>query len=552
MNGEQFMWIAGSMVLGAIGIMALWHAIRAWYVTVSPDEWVIHYRNGTLKHMGRGLSFFCLPYDTYLKVPSTIRDINFVADQITKEKQGVRVQGFLAYKVTDFELAYQCLDLRSKTMRVIPQCEENVQNVGYEEKNREQIISLDPSDPLAKTDLVIRRLAESVVRHEVSNKTVEQMITERESVIRSMKEQLQETVRGWGIEIDTIEFTEVWIRSKELFESLQAEYRNRMRFEASRSNASTERAIAEHQLEAEQEIAKMKAQNERQVRVTTSEESKVARETEISNASAVEALELEKETKLQEKRLAREKELARLAREKEFALRTQEMDLAQKEQLLAYENDTVRQTEAHKIELDRRSKNTELQRNQAETARQLQELSKQKEIEEAELERQRLAVMARAELEAEQANSDRRRIEVEAQAAEIERLAEAERQKAGEYAEAIRKRGEAEADALRMKMEAENVINGAKLQRLFIEALPEVARAMAPGEVKWVHLGGGDKGGTPMELVPETIGKVMGIFEGMGLDLNGILQKMAGGTKGLPESSPATAAAEAKGAGSED
>ena len=59
------------------------------------------------------------------------------------------------------------------------------------------------------------------------------------------------------------------------------------------------------------------------------------------------------------------------------------MDLAQKEQLIAYENDTVRLKEAHQIELDRRSKATELERNRAETARQLQELAKQKEIEEA-------------------------------------------------------------------------------------------------------------------------------------------------------------------------
>ncbi len=534
---------AGCLVAGA-ALVAF--AFRNWYVAVAPDEFVVHYRRGRVVHLGRGSSFLCLPGDTYLKVPSTIRDINFAADQITQEKQGVRVQGFLAYKIADFELAYQSLDLKSKQIRVLRECADNVAVTDYKEKNCEQVIALDPEDPLAKTDLVLRRLAESVVRHEVSNKTVDEMITERESVIRSMRDQLQETVQHWGIEIDTIEFTEVWIRSKELFEHMQAEHRNVARLKAARSTTETDRQIAESRVRTQQEIASLEAEAERARRIKQSEEQKAARATEITNGAAVEEQELSELDRIEKQRLALEKERERLKKETEHrlkqqeleqqsqierrrketvsALKQQELDLAAQEELKRIALGLARQQEDHAAELDRRTKATELEERALEKARRLEEIAKQNALAAAALERQLEEARLEARLEAERMDAKRRQVQVEAEAAEIERRAAARRTETEEEAEGLRRRGAAEAEALRLRHDAENSVNPAQLKKLFIEGLPRVAESMRVKDVRWVNLGGTSSGGGPMEMIPSTLAKVMGVFQGMGLDLDDVLR----------------------------
>jgi regulator of protease activity HflC (stomatin/prohibitin superfamily) len=512
------------LVLSMAAIGLVYFGFRNFYVAVDPDEFVVHYRRGKVIHSGRGLSFFCFPYDTFLKVRSTIRDINFCADQITKEKQGVRVQGFLAYKVADFDVAYQCLDLKARSMKVLSQCSDNIEVTDYDAKNQECVINLDPTDPLAKTDLVLRRLAESVVRHEVSNKTVDEMISERESVIQSMKTQMQATVRDWGLEIDTIEFTEVWIRSRELFESLQAEYRNEMRMKAANSNAVTDRSIAERRIESEREIATMEAQNERLRRVTESEERRAARETEIANQSEVVRLETEEEARARRQRLEMARELEEKEKLKEYALRQQELELKQKEELARIQGGIAEQQESHRLEVDRREKARLIRESELESARKLQEMTKLKEIEAAELERQKAEVEARAELEHKQAWATQRQVETEARAREIEILAKAELEKAQRVAEAVLERGKADAESLRLQIEAENAIQPGQLQKLFVKELPRIAESMRVKDVRWVNLASGGPGGEdPMGMVPRTIANLMGVFQGMGLNLDGLV-----------------------------
>ena len=52
-------------------------------------KFVIHQRMGKIRHLGRGISFFKLPWiDRYTIIPSSTRTIQFKADQITAENQG--------------------------------------------------------------------------------------------------------------------------------------------------------------------------------------------------------------------------------------------------------------------------------------------------------------------------------------------------------------------------------------------------------------------------------------------------------------------------------
>ncbi|MBI3892717.1 MAG: hypothetical protein HY303_14440, partial [Candidatus Wallbacteria bacterium] len=355
------------LFVGAVVLLAF----KRFYVTVGPDEYVVHYRRGKVRHQGRGISFFCLPYDTFLKVPGSLRDVNFVADQITKEKQGVRVQGFLAYRISDFEKAYQNLDLRSGVIRSLPKIEDNIKNKDYESKTREAFVRLDPSDPLAKTDEILRRLAESVVRHEVSNKTLTEMITEREVVVQSMREQVMSTVHEWGLSVDTIEFAEVWIRSKELFEHLQADYRNQVRLSAQNSTAETNKEIAAKQMESDKSIAMMTAAAEREKRVIATQEEMHASEAELATRRAVKEKEsqvsqhlqlLEKENKHQAQlaelanlQLVKQREseakqaLELLDKENKHRAQLREQALAHERELQLAQNSIEKQSRQHEV-----------------------------------------------------------------------------------------------------------------------------------------------------------------------------------------------------------
>lgn len=524
MTGMTLYLVVGGAILLLVGaFIALFSwAYYKFFVSVRPDEYVIHYgRGGRVKHCGRGISFFCWPGETYIAVPSTLRDVNFCADQITKEKQGVRVQGFMAYRIDDFEKAYQTLDLRSRSAKVLLSAESNVTNNEYASKNRETTFKLDPNDALAKTDLVLRRLAESVVRHEVSNKTVEEMISEREAVIESMKDQIAPTVARWGLVVETIEFTEVWIRSKSLFENLQAEYRNEMRLKAEQSTAATEQDIAESRLASEKEIARISAETQRCQRVTTSKEQLTAREVEIKNNELVRQKELAMEQTLREKELENQKRTELLQQEKLYEQQKREEELRQQQVLIEREHELIRLQEEHKLHVDEQQKQEELKRKEAETQRQLMEMAEEAKLQQAQLERQRAEVALQKALEAEKQALEVKRLQAEQEAAGIIELSEANRERAIREAQAREKLGAVEAENERKKVEARNVINSQQLQALFIQQLSAMASNMKVDEVNWFNMGG--EGKSPLGIIPENILQMLGIFKGMGINVEGLL-----------------------------
>ncbi len=527
-----YLAIGGAIILAVVAFIALFSwAYYKFYVSIRPDEYVIHYgRGGRVRHCGRGISFFCWPGETYIAVPSTLRDVNFCADQITKEKQGVRVQGFMAYRIDDFEKAYQTLDLRSRSAKVLMSAEKNVDNNEYSSKNRETTFKLDPNDSLAKTDLVLRRLAESVVRHEVSNKTVDEMISEREAVIESMKDQIAPTVARWGLVVETIEFTEVWIRSKSLFENLQAEYRNEMRLKAEQSTAATEQDIAESRLASEREIARISAETQRCQRVTSSKEQLTAREVEIKNNEMVRQKELAMEQNLREQALEHKKRTELLEQERIFEQQKREEELRQQQVLVEKEHELARQQESHKLNVDEQQKKEEISKRKAESDRQLMEMAEQTKLQQAELERQRAEVALQKALEAEKQALEVRRLQSEQEAAGIIELAEANREKELREAEALARRGEVEADNERKTVEARNVVNGQQLQAQFIQQLAAMASNMKVDEVNWFNMGG--EGKSPLGIIPENILQLLGIFKGMGINVDGLLPAGSQGQNG--------------------
>jgi regulator of protease activity HflC (stomatin/prohibitin superfamily) len=219
-------------------------------VNASPAEFAIHQRMGKIRHIGRGISFFKLPWiDRYTIIPSSTRTIQFRADQITAENQGVEISGFAAWRVADAERAAANFDFT------------------------------DAEAALGAIGGALQDVVESAIRHQVARLTIEDALRKRGSIILQLKEEMAYVAGLWGIAVETVEIKSVRILSRQLFENLQAPFRNAIRFESDQSAIETERRLAEQRTAQQEELARQKHQLE--IRRIELEESKLPHEAEL-------------------------------------------------------------------------------------------------------------------------------------------------------------------------------------------------------------------------------------------------------------------------------
>jgi len=197
-----------------------------WYVAVNPQDYVVHTRRGKIKTKGLGKGFFyVLGLDKYVIIPSTAQRVNFTADQITLENQGVEVMGFAVWKVADPEKAYLNFDFRN------------------------------PVEALERITTYMTDMVESAIRHHVSNMKVEEVLRKRGSIILRLKQELQFITDRWGLEFDTIEIKNVRIFSEALFANMQAPFRNEVFRASETSKLLAEREVAERRVQHQEEMA---------------------------------------------------------------------------------------------------------------------------------------------------------------------------------------------------------------------------------------------------------------------------------------------------------
>ena len=78
---------------------------KGWgFVTAKPSEFLVHCRRGrVLRSSGQGATCFKLPWDSVAIIPTTINRLQFTADQVTREKVGMRVTGLAVYRIVEPE-----------------------------------------------------------------------------------------------------------------------------------------------------------------------------------------------------------------------------------------------------------------------------------------------------------------------------------------------------------------------------------------------------------------------------------------------------------------
>lgn len=245
------------------------------FVTVNPSDYAIVFKKGEIVKEGRGFRFFCTPRIQYVIIPGNVKNITFVADQISRENQGVEVSGFAIWKVGEPKKIYQHFDF----MR--------------EEDTLEQVSSF------------LQDVVESAIRHMVANMTIEEVLRKRGTIIQQLKRELEYICEQWGIVVETIEIKNVRILSKTLFDNMQAQFRNSVRLEAERNTIETEKEIEEQRIHVSDQTKIIKQQSE----LADRERQKQLRLQEINDKTEVEKHRREQDHAIKKEEMAQKWEL---------------------------------------------------------------------------------------------------------------------------------------------------------------------------------------------------------------------------------------------------
>jgi hypothetical protein len=87
--------------------------LKRWgFIAAKPSEYLVCTRRGQIDRgrSGQGMRIFKWPWDAVAIVPTTLQRIEFVADQITRERVGVEITGVAVYRIAEPELAFRVLN----------------------------------------------------------------------------------------------------------------------------------------------------------------------------------------------------------------------------------------------------------------------------------------------------------------------------------------------------------------------------------------------------------------------------------------------------------
>lgn len=301
-------------------------------VSANPNEWLLVISGGELKSAGVGTTAVLGPFDKAVVFPAAIRKVEFTAQQVSKEMQGIEVSGFLVWAVNRVD------DGPFKAYKY----------------------GMVGSPELAyQADANIRGMAESIIRHQVANLEMATVIANRELMRNTVRAEMQKVVQGWGMWLETVEVTDVRVLSQRVFDDLQVDFRQKLHFKADTIRMETARDLAVKQLE--QDSAKERLETE-----ARAEQAKRNLWIELENAKQVAAVQ-EQSQELERERLSREHALSLLRAKHEAEV--QDLMVQEQIKLAKLKADADLEIQKRQIEVDRTTPPATLQRNLLQSSR---------------------------------------------------------------------------------------------------------------------------------------------------------------------------------------
>lgn len=101
-------------------------------------------------------------------------------------------------------------------------------------------------------------MSEAIVRTAIAGSSTKQLLQEREKLRQQIRSEMFDVVKGWGVWLETVEITDVLIKSQPVFKDMQAEYREKLKRVAEiyrvkvRSEIEDIRAVKESEMHQKQ------------------------------------------------------------------------------------------------------------------------------------------------------------------------------------------------------------------------------------------------------------------------------------------------------------
>jgi uncharacterized membrane protein YqiK len=557
-----FLFIVGSVLLSILIILTM----KSRYMTFPPNVYVMHIRRGKIKTATYGGAFFKYPIiDEYRLLPTNIQRIEIKASEkvISKENQEIIVRGFLVWRVENAEAAFK-----------------KIAGMGSSTSTSKK----QAASSLNEINSTLEQLAESVIRTTVANMTLDEILRNRGKIVDELMKEFAQVVATWGISIETVEIKDVELINQELFKHLQAAFESQKNLEAEEIKIRTRQLIEAQYISSQKEVAKAKAEADREERIIRAAQDEIAKIRELEKEKKI--IEQEKLVRLAKEQQEQEVAIAAELKEQQIgvAARRREQELTEQERIL----EVAREEKDKAIGIARRQKELQfidqekvIESQRKEKAFVIMQLEQKRLIEEADYKQKEENIHAQTELikktKAAQAQAEAHRLnkeaeakahrvmieeeaqgqaaakkvqieqEAEARAHAVQLAAEAEAQRIRSIADAkklemvneaegTREKLLAEAEGLAAKVEAQNKVSEAVLQQQTVAeiiksiatVLPKIAEHMKVGEVKWINFGGVDgagKNGSPLSIIPKNIMQLIGIMDGLGIDIPNLIAK---------------------------
>lgn len=270
-------------------------------VVVPPNAYVVHTRKGHPEplHCGLGISF---PYnpdtDSFIVAPAAMQTIVIQANSITREKQGVLVQGYVQWIIEDFRTAYRKLDFT------------------------------DTQDPMRLVNVQLREQAEAAIKDKVATMSIDDVLTDKQPIIKELTARLKHvaegdgTDKGLGLRIVTVQIKEAVVSSPRVWEMLQRPFRAERAKEARLAELTHEAVIQEREAEAQKARESKRIQTEAEIARMQAEAEAAAFERtqgEQARRAKVEAESLKASIEHEKERLRLQSELSKAKAEAEGA-----------------------------------------------------------------------------------------------------------------------------------------------------------------------------------------------------------------------------------------
>lgn len=322
LSPPRYVWgIAGLFVAG--GSFGLYLQNR--FVESNPNEWLLVINDGKLKKAGVGLKTFIGLTDTFVKFPSKVEQVEFTANNVTKEMQGVVITGFAFWSVyRDEDGPFRCYKYMEG---------------GDANRN-------------------VQAMCESVLRSLIANSTLDEVLRNRNHLKDSIKNELKDQLKGWGIWLETVEITEVKISSERLFKDLQAEFRQETQLKAQQIELASQEKMNEVRQVSDLKITEGNELNETKKQTTRNNE-RIKRdrqqadydnqksELELKKIQRESAFEIQKMGKLleqEQERIKNDQLVAKLKQDFEFEFASKKLQLDKEHDektLLKYQIDST-------------------------------------------------------------------------------------------------------------------------------------------------------------------------------------------------------------------